>query len=126
MASDEFRDAAEQKTPDASLPMRTNDDQIGTPLCCGIDDSLSDVANLDGRVRRESCATQFLRNSLDQLTGWLFLIFQLRSVTWRHLRRSRRNRLQHMQDPDFCILSPKLRDNSLYYIPGGLRIVNSD
>src|SRR5271166_6024197 len=41
MASDEFRHAAQQETLDAASPMRTNDDQIGTPLCCGIDDSLS-------------------------------------------------------------------------------------
>jgi hypothetical protein len=112
MASDEFGHAAKQETLDASLSMRTNDDQIGTPLGCGIHDSLSDVTYLDGSVHLESCATQFLRNSLDQLTGWLFLIFQLGSITWRHLRGSRRNRLQHMQNPDLCMLSPKLRDNS--------------
>src|SRR5208337_1888479 len=81
MASDEFGHAAKQETPDASLSMRTNDDQIGTPLGCGIDDSLSDVTYLDGGVHLESCATQFLRNSLDQLTGWLFLVVQLGSIT---------------------------------------------
>jgi len=112
MASNEFGHAAKQETLDASLSMRANDDQIGTPLGCGIDDSLSDVTYLDGGVYLESCATQFLRNSLDQLTGWLFLIFQLGSITWRHLRGSWRNRLQHMQNPDLCVLSPKLRDNS--------------
>ena len=53
MASDEFRHAAKQETLDASPPMRTNDDQIGTPLCCGIDDSLSDVTYLDGGVHLE-------------------------------------------------------------------------
>ena len=112
MASDEFRHAAKQETLDARLPVRTYDDQIGTPLCREIDDALSDVTYLDGGVYLESCATQFLRNSLDQLTGWLFLIFQLGSITWRHLRGSWRNRLQHMQNPDLCMLSPKLRDNS--------------
>ena len=112
MASDEFGHAAKQETPDASLSVRTNDDQIGTPLGCRIDDSLSDVTYLDGSFRLESRATQFLRNSLDQLMGWLLLIFQLRSITWRHLRGSWRNRLQHMQHPDLCMLSPKLRDNS--------------
>ena len=112
MASDEFGHAAKQETPDASLSMRTNDDQIGTPLGCGIDDSLSDVTYLDGGVHLESCAKQFLRNSLDQLTGWLFLIVQLGSVTGRHLRWSWRNRLQDMQNPNLCMLSPKLRDNS--------------
>src|SRR5208337_5344708 len=112
MASDEFGNSVKQETLDAALPMRTNHDQIGTPLGCGIDDCLSDVTYLDGGVHLEPYTTQFVRNSLDQLTGWLLLIFQLRSVASRHLRRSRRNRLQHMQDPDLCILSPKLRDNS--------------
>jgi len=80
MASDKFRHAPEQETLDATLPMRTNDDQIGMPVCRGIDDCLSDVTYLDGGVHLESCTTQFLGNSLDQLTGWLFLVFQLRSV----------------------------------------------
>jgi len=112
MASDEFGHTAKQETPDASLPMRTNDDKIGTPPYCGIDNALSDVTYLDGGVHLEPGTTQLVRNSLDQLTGWLFLIFQLRSAASRHLRGSRRNRLQYMQDPDFCMLSPKLRDNS--------------
>jgi hypothetical protein len=116
MASDEFGHAAKQETLDASLPMRTNDDQIGTPLCCGIDNSLSDVTYLDDGVHLESCTTPLVRNSLDQLMGWLFLIVQLGSVPSRHLRGSRRNRLQHMQDPDLCMLSPKLRDNSPYHL----------
>jgi hypothetical protein len=111
MASDEFGHAAKQETPDASLSMRANDDQIGTPLGCEVDDSLSDVTYLDGSVHLESCAQQLLRNSLDQLMGWPFLIFQLGSITWRHLRGSRRKRLQHMQNPDLCMLTPKLRDN---------------
>jgi len=76
MASNEFRHAAEQETLDASLPMRTNHDQIGAPPCCGINDGLSDVTYFDGSVQLETCTTQLLRNSLDQLTGWLFLIFQ--------------------------------------------------
>jgi|SRR5271157_4619797 len=80
MASDEFRHAAKQETLYASLPMRTNDDQIGTPLCCGIDDSLSDVTNLDSGVDLEPGTTQLVRNSLDQLTGWFLLIVQFRSV----------------------------------------------
>src|ERR1019366_390332 len=113
MASDEFCHAAEQETLDACLPMRTNDDQIGMPLGCIIDDRLSNVTYLDGGVNLESCALQLLRNPLDQLTGWLLLIIQLGSVAWRHLRWGRRTRLQHMQDSDLCILSPKLRDNSL-------------
>src|SRR5271165_6615364 len=112
MASDEFRHATEQETLDASLPMRTNDDQIGTPFCCGIDDALSDVTYLDGGARLEPCSTQLFRNSLDQLMGWLLLLFQLRSVPGRHLRGSRCNRLQHMQNLDFCILRPKLCENS--------------
>src|SRR5271167_710241 len=111
MASDEFRNAAKQETLDASLPMRTNDDQIGAPLCCGIDDALPDVTYLDGGVHLESCITQLFRNSLDQLPGRLLQIFQLRSIAWRHLRWSGRNRLQHMQDPDLSILSSKLRDD---------------
>ena len=112
MASDEFGHTTEQETLDASLPMRANHDQIGVPLCCGIDDCLSDVSYFDGGIHLESCTSQILRNSLNQLTGWLFLIFQFRSVAWRHLWGSRRTRLQHVQDPDFCVLSPKLRDNS--------------
>ncbi len=112
MASDELGDAAKQETLDASLSMRTNDDQVSTPLDCGIDDCLSDVAYLDGGVHLESCAPQFFRNSLDQITGWLFLIFQLGSVTLRHLRWSWRNRLQYVQYPDLGMLSSKLRDNS--------------
>ena len=56
MASDEFGHAAKQETLDASLSMRTNDDQIGTPLGCGIDDSLSDVTYLDGGVHLVSTA----------------------------------------------------------------------
>ena len=43
MASDKFCHASKQETLDASLPMRTNHDQIGTPLGCGIDDTFSDV-----------------------------------------------------------------------------------
>ena len=125
MASNEFGHATKQETLDASLAMGGNDDQIGAPLGCGIDDSFSDVTYLDVGVHLESCATQFLRNSLDQLTGGFFLIFQLGSVAWSHLRGSWRNRLQHMQNPDLCMLTPKLRDNSPYYIPGELRIVNS-
>ena len=112
MASDEFGHAAQQETLNVSLSMRTNHDQIGTPLGCGIDDSLSDVTYLDGGVRLESCAKQSLRNSLDQFTGWLFLIFQLGSITCCHLRGSRHNRLQHMQNPDLRMLSPKLRDSA--------------
>jgi len=112
MATDEFSHAAQQETLNASLSMRTNHDQIGTPLGCGIDDSLSDVTYLEGGVHPESCGTQFLRNSLDQFTGWLFLIFQLGSIACCHLRGSRANRLQHMQNPDLRMLSPKLRDNS--------------
>src|SRR5208282_1905457 len=125
MASDEFGHAAKQETPDASLSVRTNDDQIGAPLGCRIDDPLSDVTYLDGSVHLESRAQQLLRNSPDQLTGRLFLLFQLGSITWRHLRGSWRNRLQHMQNPDLRMLSPKLRDNSPQHIPGDLRIVNS-
>src|SRR5208283_4731484 len=104
MASNEFGHAAKQETLDASLSMRGNDDQIGTPLGCEIDDSLSDVTYLDGGVHLESCAAQFLRNSLDQLTGGFFLIFQLGSVAWRHLRGSWLNRLHHMQNRDLCML----------------------
>jgi len=48
MASDEFRYAAKQETLDASLPMRTIDDRIGNPLCCEIDDALSNVTHPDG------------------------------------------------------------------------------
>ena len=80
MASHEFGHTAQQETLDASPPMRTNDDQIGPPLCRGIDDALSDVTYLDGGVHLESCTTQLLGNSLDQLKGWLSLVFQLRSV----------------------------------------------
>jgi len=72
MASNEFRYATEQETLDASLPMRTNHNQIGAPFCCGIDDALSDVTYLDGGTRLEPCSTQLLRNSLDQLTGQAF------------------------------------------------------
>ena len=65
MASDEFGHTAKQETLDAAPPMRTNDDQIGTPLCSGIDDSLSDVTYLDGGIHLESCAyaarSQFAR-----------------------------------------------------------------
>src|SRR5271157_3018937 len=111
MASDEFRHAAKQETLDARLPVRTYDDQIGTPLCREIDDALSDVTYLDRTVRLEPRTTQLLRNSLDQLTGWLFLILQFRSIAWRHLRGSRRNRLQHVQDPELRILGPKLHDD---------------
>ena len=67
MASNELRHAAKQEAWDATSTMRTDDDQIGTPLFCGIDDSLSDVTNLDGGVHLESPTTQFARNSLDQL-----------------------------------------------------------
>ena len=80
MASDEFGHAAKQETLDASLSMRTNDDQIGTPLGCGIDDRLSNVTYLDGGVHLESCATQAVRYALNQLMGRLLLIFQLGSV----------------------------------------------
>ena len=49
MASDELGHTAQQETLDASLPMRTNDDQIGMLLGCRIDDRLSNVAYLDGK-----------------------------------------------------------------------------
>src|SRR5271166_2655770 len=84
-----------------------------TPLFCGIDNSLSDVTNLDGGVHLESPTTQFARNSLHQLVGWFLLVVQLGSVAWSHLRGSRRTGLQHMQDPNFYMLRAKLRDNSL-------------
>ena len=80
MASDEFCNAAKQETLDGALPMRTNDDEIGTPRFCRIDDRLSDVTYFDGGVHLESCTLQAVRNALDQLTGWLLLIFQLGSV----------------------------------------------
>lgn len=75
MARNEFCHAAQQETLDASLSMRTNDDQIGVPICCRIDDCLSDVADFDGSVHFETRAMQLLRNSLDQLTGRPSLIF---------------------------------------------------
>ena len=80
MASDELRHAAKQEALDATPSMRADDDQIGTPLCSGIDDSLSDVAYLDGGIRLESCATELVRNSFHELTGWFLLIVQFRSV----------------------------------------------
>ncbi len=75
MTSDKLRYTAKQETPDTSLSSRTNDNQIGLPLCCGIDDGLSDVAHLDGSVYFKPGGTQLLCNSLDQLTGWLLLNF---------------------------------------------------
>jgi hypothetical protein len=57
MASDELRHAAKQETLDASLSMRTNDNQVGAPLFCGIDNALSDVTYLDGGVHLEACTT---------------------------------------------------------------------
>ena len=80
MASDEFCNATKQETLDGALSMRANDDQIGTPPGCGIDDRLPDVTYFDGGVHLESCTAQAVRNALDQLTGWLLLIFQLGSV----------------------------------------------
>jgi|SRR5271169_3216800 len=112
MSSNEFRHAAEQEAPDAASPMRTNDDQIGTPLRCGIDDTFSDITNFDRGIYLESCVPQLVRNSLDQLMRWFLLIVQFGSISWRHLRRSRRTRLQHMQDPSFCVLGPKLHSDS--------------
>ncbi len=43
VASDEFCHAAKQETPDVSLPVRANNDQISAPLCRAIDDAFSDV-----------------------------------------------------------------------------------
>jgi hypothetical protein len=120
MASDEFCHAAKQETPDASLPIRTNHDQIGAPLCRGIEDALSYVTYLDRSVGLESGNTQLLRNSLNQRVGWFCVAFQLRSVAWVHLGGSRRNRLQHMQDQDLRTLNPKLRDNDPHDISGDL------
>lgn len=125
MASDEFRHASKQEPLNAPSPMGTDDDQIGTPLCYRIEDSLSDVTYFDRGVHREPGATQLARNSLDQLKGRLLLIFQFRSVTWSHLRRSRSTRLQHMQNPNRSMLSPKLRDNGPHHILGVFRIVNA-
>src|SRR5580704_16830893 len=112
MAGDELRHAAEQETLDTSSPVRTNDDKVSTPLRCGIEDALSDVTNLDCGVHLEAGTAQLRRNSLDQFTRWLPLNFQLRSVVWRHLRRSQSDWLQHVQHANFRILSSKLRDNS--------------
>src|ERR1039457_6692690 len=100
MASDELRHAAKQEARDASSSMRTDDDQIGTPLFCGIDNPLSDVTNLDDGVHLESPTTQFARNTLHQLMRWFLLVVQFRGVAWSHLRGSRRTGLQHMQDPN--------------------------
>jgi len=80
MTSDKFRHATKQETLEAAPTMRTNDNQIGAPLCCGIDDRLSDVAYLDGSVYFEPGATQLRCNSLYQFMGRFLLIFQLRSV----------------------------------------------
>ncbi|MFY9937590.1 MAG: hypothetical protein WAK33_11985 [Silvibacterium sp.] len=111
MASDEFCHAAKQETLDAALPMRSNDDQIGAPLFRGIDDAFSDVTYLNRCVGLESGITQLLRDSLDQRVSWPLFAFQLRSVARVHLGRSRPDGLQHMQDQNLCILSPKLSDN---------------
>src|ERR1035441_6306265 len=113
MASDELRHAAKQEAWDATSPMRTDDDQICTPLFCGIDNSLSDVTNLDGGVHLESRTTQLARNLLHQLMCWFLLVVQFRSVAWSHLRGCRRTRLQHMQDPNLNMLRAKLRDDGL-------------
>lgn len=86
MASDEFCHTSKQETQDASLPMRTNDDQIGAPLLRAIDDALSDVTCLDCSVGLEPGALQLFRNSLDQCVSWHFLALQLGRVAWVHLR----------------------------------------
>jgi hypothetical protein len=50
MARNEFCHTTEQEALDASWPMRANYDQIGTPLCCRIDDRLSNVTYLSTAV----------------------------------------------------------------------------
>jgi hypothetical protein len=113
MASDELRHAAKQEAWDATSSMRTDDDQIGTPLFCGIDNFLPYVSHLDRGFRLEPHTTHLARNSLDQLMCWFLLVVQFRSVAWSHLRGCRCTRLQHMQDPNLYMLRAKLRDNGL-------------
>ena len=88
MASDGVRYAPQQETLNASPPKRTNDDQIGMPFRCDIEDAHSYVTYLDSGLCLESRFTQLVRNSLDQCMAWLLLIFQLRSVALSHFRRS--------------------------------------
>src|SRR5664280_109017 len=119
ITSNGFRDATEKETLYTRPTMRTDDDQIRMQICCGIDDLLSDIAQSNRGVRYESRTSQISCNSLDQLKGFLFLIFQLRSVCCCHLRRSRGHKgLEHVHDTDLCLIRLKLFDDSCYHITG--------
>ncbi len=48
MAGDELRYAAQQEALNAAFSMRAEDDQVGVPLCRGIEDALPHIACLDG------------------------------------------------------------------------------
>ena len=100
MAGDELGYAAEEEALEASLAVRPEDDKIGLPVGCGIDDGLADVADFDGSGGFESGITQFLCDAVDQGAGRLLLSFELRGVAWIHLGRSGANGLEHVQDHD--------------------------
>ncbi len=72
MAGDKLGHAAQQEALDSAAPMRTDDDQIGTPICSVVYYFLSDVAHLDRRSHLESCTAHLLPDSLNQFTGRLF------------------------------------------------------
>ena len=57
MASYKVCCAAKQKTPNASLPMRANHDQVGAPPQGIVDDALSYISHLDGGVGLEAGTT---------------------------------------------------------------------
>jgi hypothetical protein len=116
MASYKVCCAAKQKTPNASLPMRANHDQVGAPLHAGVDYALSCISNFDGGISLEACTAKVARDAINQRVGPHSLTFHLRSVADVHFGDCRSDLLQHVQDQDLCGVGPKLLHNSPYQI----------
>jgi len=74
MPDDELRHTAQQKALNAALAVRAKDDQIGVPLCRGVEDALANVACLDGGYCLEAIVAELLRYTLDQLMGRLLQV----------------------------------------------------
>jgi hypothetical protein len=110
---------------DASLSMRTDRYQIGTPFGRLAENCACCVSNPYASLCRESSSPQFACNPINECTSRLLLIFQLGSITLSHFRRRDSvNRLQNVQNQDFCIFMPYPDDHSAEQIFSKTRIVD--
>jgi len=69
MSSYKFCCTAKQETPNTSLPMRANHDQVGAPLRAGVDYALFRISHFDGGIGLEACTAKFARDAVNQRVG---------------------------------------------------------